>query len=269
MAIDISSPTAYEREATGVGSVRQLLSNIGKIEQARQDRQILNRFVTAKAAHPELSDVSILAGLTQQGVQYDTGLAGMFQKIAGSMPGGQSTVLPQLQAGQVQTPLQEQQMATLRAREIAYGAPKRPTLSDQKLRLIEKKMAADPNFEGSPEHLRLLGVSGAKTETPEEKLKRLQALRKSAAGQYYGIEGGNLQPLFPKVFEYAEKEISKLPMFAEEEQVDISPVETDIWPLVPPEVGQRIQQAVKEGYKKEEILKWLKDNGYNDYAGNP
>ena len=152
---------------------------------------------------------------------------------------------------------------------LAKWRVEKPTLSGARLKRIEKKLAADPNFEGSPEHLRLLGVSGAKTETPEEKLKRLQALRKSAAGQYYGIEGGNLQPLFPKVFEYAEKELAKLPMFAEEEQVDISPVETDIWPLVPPEVGQRIQQAVKEGYKKEEILKWLKDNGYNDYAGNP
>ena len=279
--IDISQPTPWEIESSGgYGSVKHLLETLGQIESKRRDQDILSQFVTAKASDPEKSTASILADITSKGSQYDPGLRGVFQRIASGLPGAESTVLPQLQAGQVQTPLQEQQMATLRAREIAYGAPKRPTLSDQKLRLIEKKMAADPNFEGSPEHLRLLGVSTAKLQTPEERLKWLHIIEASAAGKNYGMtevvtdSEGNLidRPVkiaHPKIYEWVQKELAKLPMFAEEEQVDISPVETDIWPLVPPEVGQRIQQAVKEGYKKEEILKWLKDNGYNDYAGNP
>ena len=121
MAIDISSPSAYEREATGVGSVSQLMGDVGKIEGMRRDRLILNKYVTAMAADPTADPASIIAGLEQP--QYDSGLLGTFQKIASGMPGGQGSVLGQLQASLVTTPLQRQQIATSKAREEAYGQP--------------------------------------------------------------------------------------------------------------------------------------------------
>lgn len=133
MTIDISSPTAYEREATGVGSVGQLLGNVGKIEGMRRDRDILNRYVTAMAADPTADPAAIIAGLAEP--QYDTGLLGAFQKIAGGMPGGQGSVLPQLQAGQVQTPLQRAQTKATEALGEARSqpkAPKKPTAAENK-----------------------------------------------------------------------------------------------------------------------------------------
>lgn len=115
MAVDISSPSAFEREATGKGSVRNLLATVGRIEQARQNRQILDRFIIAKAADPEASDTSIIAGLTEEGPQFESGLQGIFQRISAGLPEGAGTILPQLQAGQVQTSLQREQTGATRA----------------------------------------------------------------------------------------------------------------------------------------------------------
>jgi len=142
----------------------------------------------------------------------------------GQQPGQPLTRMQMLQKALLHGIPPRDATGMINAMQPVLKSPKKATLSDHKLRLIEKRLAANPDFEGTPEHLRLLGVSPLKAETPEEKLKRLQALRKSAAGQYYGIEGGNAQPLFPKVYEYTNKEIAKLPMFTNEpEKIDIRP----------------------------------------------
>lgn len=46
-----------------------------------------------------------------------------------------------------------------------------------------------------------------------EKMKFLTTLKRSAEGPYYKIEGGNTEPLEPRVAEWANKELQKLPMF--------------------------------------------------------
>jgi len=102
--IDISQPTPYEIEAGGgFGSVKHLLDTISQIESRRRDQDILDRYIKGIASiqatrgnvTPQ-DQANILTDLSQP--KYDTGLAGIFQRIGGSMPNAQSTVLPQLQA---------------------------------------------------------------------------------------------------------------------------------------------------------------------------
>lgn len=103
MAIDLSKPSAFEREATGVGSVQQLLSGIANIEKKRQDRNTLNQISQARALNPEASLDEIIASISSQGTQFDEGIAGFIQRFA-SGAGGQGTVLPELQARSITQP---------------------------------------------------------------------------------------------------------------------------------------------------------------------
>lgn len=95
MAIDISSPTAFEREATGQGSVSQLLSGIGNLETARQNRNKLNQISKARALNPNAPIERIIAELEE--TQFDPGIAGIIQRFASGVGGG-GTVIPELQA---------------------------------------------------------------------------------------------------------------------------------------------------------------------------
>lgn len=47
---------------------------------------------------------------------------------------------------------------------------------------------------------------------PTEKMKFLQTLKRSAEGPYYGVPGGNPQPLEPRIVQWANQELAKLPM---------------------------------------------------------
>lgn len=147
--IDISQPTPFEIERQGgFGSIRGLFDSIAQLEGIRRDRDILKRVTIAKAADPTASDVSILAGLAEP--EISPGLQGIFQRIGGALPGGQGSILPQLQAGQIQSPLQRAQTEATRALVTQREAPtiKKPTAAANKKRLgaLKKqfRIATDP-----------------------------------------------------------------------------------------------------------------------------
>lgn len=144
MAIDISSPTAFEREATGQGSVSQLLSNVGKLEGIRRDRDILDQYVTELAKDPTADPAQIIAGLSEP--QFAPGLLGQFQRIAGGFEGGQGTVLPQLQAGLFQTPLQRARTEAIRTAKVTPPFKKTPeeTARDSDMGFLDKQGKKTP-----------------------------------------------------------------------------------------------------------------------------
>ena len=140
--IDLSDPTPFEIEqGGGLGSIRGLLDTLAQIEGIRRDRDVLKRLIIAKAADPTASDVSILAGLTEP--EFSPGLQGIFERIGSALPGGQGTVLSQLQGAQIQTPLQRAQTEATRALGVQRETPKPRkglTLQEKKKRASDLKI---------------------------------------------------------------------------------------------------------------------------------
>ncbi len=113
MAIDLTNPQG--KFGGSFQSAAGLLKDIGRIEGMRRDRQTLDRFILAKAANPGASQESILADITRQGIELDPGIGGLLQRFSGGLPEGQGSVLSQLQAQTVQTPLQRAQTEATKA----------------------------------------------------------------------------------------------------------------------------------------------------------
>jgi len=99
-----------------------------------------------------------------------------------------------------------------------------------------------------------------------EKMKFLQTLKRSAEGPYFGVEGGNVEPLEPRVVKWASKELAELPMFKDPEK--LAPATYDGW-IGPPEGLESIWEglnfeertsaleALQQGITPEKILNYF------------
>lgn len=100
-----------------------------------------------------------------------------------------------------------------------------------------------------------------------EKMKFLTTLKRSAEGPYFGVEGGNPEPLNPPVADWANKELKKLPMFKEAQTTQLeekrfrAPVpELDLFWLGLNEkqretISQAFEEAKEAGVSEEDFVK--------------
>lgn len=179
----------------GAQQIANLLGNIGRQEQIRQERQQLNRVTQivaeAQAAGTQVTTSQILSAINQP-VETDTGFRGLLQKIGGRFQPEPGRLGAQIEGGIVSDALKRASQPQFDpstvpeglvpssvsvsptggiTRSFARPTGKTRTLTSARLKQIDKKIAAGTLKEGSKEHLRLLGASGDKIKTPEDKLQ--------------------------------------------------------------------------------------------------
>lgn len=139
--IDIRNP---QGKFGGSGqAAAQLIQAIGEGERKRRDRQILNRFVTERAANPDKPVTEIIEEL-QQSVQFDEGIAGGFQKLAGRF-GGQSSVLPQLQGMVAEEAITPQRQAAAPKTTPPFQKTAEVSARDRDTKFLQAQMEEDIN----------------------------------------------------------------------------------------------------------------------------
>ena len=82
--------------------------------------------------------------------------------------------------------------------------------------------------------------------TPGEKMDFYQGMLTEAQGRYYGVEGGYAEPISPKVAEYAQGELDKLPMFKEKGTIRVKSPDGQVGTIP----AEQWKEAQAEGYTK-------------------
>ncbi len=198
--VDLRTPEQRQglsRSQALAQSLKGIMQTLGASEQKRREREQLDRIVRAIGSL-EKGDTMVQAIATAAGQEptFGTGFRGGLQRLAGAFrpsPGGvqqgiqQSIVgagLKQALAPKFEAPSGEFAQGTVTQRSPTgkisvlqeLGKPTKRTKADALLKQIDKKIALGTLKEGSVEHLRLLGVSGDKIKTPEDRLKFWQTV---------------------------------------------------------------------------------------------
>ncbi len=228
--------TSSQRNIQAITGILQLM---GQAEKVRKDRQSLDRVATAIAGGA--STIEAITAVAQQQPQFGTGLQGLLQKIGGAFQ-------PQGGGGTRQNILQ---MIIGEKLKQALAPPAKPTIAEQRAAEARKTKAVP----GTPEFERIAEGPAKPTKIQEllnegysrqearmirdishglkprasarkqyenmgdvEKRDFLSKLRQRAEGQYYNIEGGNIEPRQPKLLAWVEQEEAKLPIVSQDNE---------------------------------------------------
>lgn len=186
-------PFAYQNTQ----AFTMILQTLGQYEGIRQKRMMNIDILSVLSRGGGAEDI---AGVVQahQKPQFDTGIRGVLQRIAAPFaqpPGAGITgeMVAQAIKPQQKTKIQE--------------------LIDEGYTFEEARLARDISLGFEPRASSRLTYDNM---TEVEKLKWLTDLKAKAEGQYYGIEGGNVEPRDPKLLDWTLRELNKLPQYREQ-----------------------------------------------------
>lgn len=177
----------------------KILQTLGQFESIRQKRMLDSDILSVLERGGGIDEI---AGVVQehQTPTFSSGVKGLFQRIAApfaQQPGRGITDMITAQALRPRAKTEIQKLT-----EEGY-APE------------EAKMIRDISHGLKP---RASSRQQYENMTDTEKLDFLSKVKQRAEGQYYGIEGGNVQPRDPKLLDWALRELNKLPQYRQQEK---------------------------------------------------
>lgn len=193
--------TTAEREGVTkrqqtVQAIANILKTVGAAEKVRRDRQILDKIT--RAISGGATNIEAIAAVASQGPEFGTGLPGILQRIGGAFEppgGGMRQGIQQAIVGQAIAPRQRSKIQEL----IGEGySPTEARLIRDISHGIKPRASVRQTYDNM---------------TEVEKLDFLTKVKQRAEGQYYGVEGGNVQPREPQVLDWANSELEKLEIY--------------------------------------------------------
>lgn len=174
-----------------VQAFENIFRTLTEIETIRQNRIIESNVLAALARGASAEELMEIAG---RPVQFDTGLAGIFQRM------GAKYARPPIRSAMAQAGFQ---------RSISPHTEKQK-LMNEGYSESEAEEILDIRYGKKPRASSRLRYEDM---SEEEKLNYLLSQKVRAEGQYYGIEGGNKEPRDPKALEWIKNELEKLSIY--------------------------------------------------------
>lgn len=226
-ALDLRTPeqrrglTSAQRN---IQAITGILQTLGAGEQKRREREKLDRIVRAIAGGA--TNIEAIAEIARQEPELGTGFQGILQRIGGAFqpsPGGIQRGISETIIGarlrQALTPKTEipeglePSTATVSPTGGVTRRFARPEktkikeLTDEGYSLEEARMIRDISHGLKP---RASTRKQYDNMNDVEKMSFLSTLKQRAEGQYYGVEGGNIEPRQPKLLKWVNEELGGL-----------------------------------------------------------
>lgn len=218
-----------------IQAMEGLLQTLGAFEQTRRERQQLDTITRAIAGGATTIEAINTAVNQAKKTQFGTGIQGILQKIGGIyQPQGGGDIRQSIQQMIIGQRLKQALMpkaqipSGLEPDKFTVGPEGGVTQTFARPKAEKETKVAELIREGySPEEARMIrdishglkprASARKKYEGMDdvEKMSFLSTLKQRAEGQYYGVEGGNVQPRQPKLLKWVNEELAKLPMLSE------------------------------------------------------
>lgn len=216
-------------------AIAGILQTLGAAEQIRRERQQLDTITRAIAGGATTIEAINTAVNQAKQTQFGTGIQGILQKIGGAFQpspgGGIGQSIQQMIIGQrlKQALMPKFQIPSgLEPSSVTVGPEGGVTQRYAPPKAEKETKMAELIREGySPEEARMIldishGIKPRASARKQyenlgdvEKMDFLSKLKQRAEGQYYGVEGGNVEPRQPKLLKWVNEELKKLPMLSE------------------------------------------------------